>query len=49
MNEFVLIFFLVYLVLALMLAVLYERLVRWQIVHRVREAGGELLQVQRLL
>jgi hypothetical protein len=38
----------VYVVGALVLAALYEAIMRWRIVSRVQAAGWELLQVERL-
>jgi len=47
MVEFVLLFLVVYLALGMMLAVCYQWFVRRNVMQRVREAGGELLQMQR--
>ena len=48
MVEFVLLFLVVYLTLGMMLAVSYQWFIRRNVVQRVRQAGGELLQMQRL-
>lgn len=48
MVEFVLLFLMVYLAFGMMLAVCYQWFIRRNILQRVREAGGELLQMQRL-
>lgn len=48
MVEFVLLFLIVFLAIAMTLAVFYQSFVRRHIMQRVREAGGELLQLRRL-
>jgi hypothetical protein len=48
MVEFVLMFLVVFLALAMMLAVIYQSFLRRNIVQRVREAGGELLLLRRM-
>lgn len=48
MVEFILLFFVVYLALGMMVALFYQWFVRRNIMQRVREAGGELVQMRRM-